>query len=181
VGIYCRTEVRLEHQQRAKRYVVHGNESGGAVRELGRYVTFAGLEGEPLEQLHPVDSIGANGIHAVVVAPVLVKVDMFRYGKTYQLLVTRHQALEAVDGRRPRLENKELFRGTDGYLAWELCGSDKDKAGAVSPDFYSRSGEKLTVPVHFQAVVQAVTLATWCFGCIHSHYLMNCSAAGVAT
>jgi hypothetical protein len=95
VGIYCRTEVRLEYQQRAKRYVVHGTESGGAIRELGRYVTFAGPEGEPLEQLHPVDSIGANGVHAVVVAPVLVKLDMFRYGKTYQLLMTRHPAFRA--------------------------------------------------------------------------------------
>src|SRR2546426_5072557 len=106
VGIYCRTGVRMEYQQSAKRYVVHGTESGGAIRELGRYVTFAGPEGEPLEQLHPVDSIGANGVHAIVVAPVLVKVDMFRYGKTYQLLITSHEPLEAADGRRPRLEKK---------------------------------------------------------------------------
>jgi len=181
VGIYCRTEVRLEYQQRAKRYVVHGTESGGAIRELGRYVTFAGSEGEPLEQLHPLDSIGANGVHAVVVAPVLVKLDMFRYGKTYQLLITRHQPFEPIEGRRPRLENKELFRGTDGYLPWELCGRDKDKAGAVIPDFYSRSGERMTIPSQLQAVVQAVTLATWCLGCAHSHYLMNCSAIGAAT
>ena len=73
---YCRTDVRLEYQQIARRYVVHGTESGGAIREIGRYVTFAGPEGEPLEQLHPVDSLGVNGVHAVVVASVLVKVDM---------------------------------------------------------------------------------------------------------
>ncbi len=181
VGIYCRTEVRLEYQQRAKRYVVHGAESGGAIRELGRYITFAGPEGEPLEQLHLVDSIGANGVHAVVVAPVLVKVDMFRYGKTYQLLITRHQPKGTVDGRRPGLENKEIFRGVDGYLPWELCGTDKDKAGTVIPDFYSRSGEKMEIPAPFQAVLQAVTLAAWCQGCLHSHYLMNCSTAGVGT
>lgn len=50
VGIYCRTGVRMEYQQSARRYVVHGTESGGTVRELGRYITFAGPEGEPLEQ-----------------------------------------------------------------------------------------------------------------------------------
>ena len=180
VGIYCRTGVRMEYQQSTGRYVVHGTESGGAIRELGRYITFAGPEGEPLEQLHSVDSIGANGVHAVVVAPVLVKVDMFRFGKTYQLLMSRHQPKGSTDGRRPALESKDLFRGVDGYLPWELCGTDKDKAGTVIPDFYSRSGEKMTIPSQFQAVVQAVTLAVWCQGCLHSHYLMNCPA-GVAT
>src|SRR5215467_6222663 len=72
VGIRCRSEVRLEYQPVAKRYVVHGTESGGAVRELGRYVTFAGEEGEPIAHLHPIDSVRANGAHAVVVAPLLV-------------------------------------------------------------------------------------------------------------
>src|SRR5687767_15368926 len=51
-GIRCRSEVRLEYQPVAKRHVVHGTESGGAVRELGRYVTFAGLEGEPRSEEH---------------------------------------------------------------------------------------------------------------------------------
>jgi len=181
VGIYCRTGVRMEYQQSGRRYVVHGTESGGAIRELGRYVTFAGPEGEPLEQLHPVDSIGANGVHAVVVAPVLVKVDMFRYGKTYQLLMSRHQPKGSTDGRRPALESKDLFRGVDGYLPWELCGTDKDKAGTVIPDFYSRSGEKMEIPAQFQAVVQAVTLASNCAACSHSHYLIPCRSAAALT
>lgn len=106
-----------------------------------------------------------------------MKVDMFRYGKTYQLLMSRHQPQGSTDGRRPALESKDLFRGVDGYLPWELCGTDKDKAGTVIPDFYSPSGEKMEIPTQFQAV----TLAAWCQGCLHSHYLMNCGAAGVAT
>src|SRR2546430_11978699 len=73
VGIYRRTGVRMEYQQSGRRYVVHGTESGGAIRELGRYITFAGPEGEPLEQLHPVDSIVAYGVHPVVDVPVLVQ------------------------------------------------------------------------------------------------------------
>ena len=62
VGIRCRSEVRLEYQPVSKRYVVHGTESGGAVRELGRYVTFAGVEGEPIAHLHPIDSLKPTGL-----------------------------------------------------------------------------------------------------------------------
>ncbi len=115
----------------AKRYVVHGTESGGAVRELGRYVTFAGVEGEPIAHLHPIDSLKANGAHAVVVAPMLVKVDMFRFGRTCQLLIVKHEPLVEAPGKRPELKNTVLFRGVDGYLGlerraragkrWERC------------------------------------------------------------
>ena len=40
-GIFAHSPVSLEHQQLAKRYVVRGLESGGAVGDLGRYVTVA--------------------------------------------------------------------------------------------------------------------------------------------
>lgn len=178
-GIYCRAEVRLEHQHLANRYVIHGTESGGAIRDIGRCVTFCGPEGEPIEQLHPVDSLGANGAHAVVVAPVLVKVDMFRYGRTYQLLISRHEPSPVANGIRPTLKSTEIFRGTDGYLALDLCGKDKHLAGTVMPDFFSRAGEKLEIPSHFHAVVMAAVLAACCIGCIHAHYLLP-SAGGVA-
>jgi len=173
-GIYCRTAVRMEYQQSTRRYVIHGTESGGATHQLGRYITFAGLEGEPLGQLHPVDSLGANGVHAVVVAPALIKVDLFRFGRTYQLLISRHEPSQELGGRRPSLMNTEIFRGVDGYLPLDLCGPDKDQGGAVVPDFYSRSGEKLEIPAQFLAVAKAATLATSCCNCTHSHYLMSC-------
>ena len=41
-GIFARPDVSLEYQSLTKRYVVRGVESGGAVTDLGRYVTFAG-------------------------------------------------------------------------------------------------------------------------------------------
>jgi len=174
VGIYCRSDVRLEYQQLGKRYVVHGTESGGAIREIGRYVTFCGPEGEPLEQLHPVDSLGVNGVHAVVVAPVLVKVDMFRFGRTYQLLISKHQPSEGSNGKRPSLQSTELFRGVDGFLALEPTGRDDEKSEMALPVFYSRSGEKIEIPSQFRAVVQAATLAVSCIDCRHSHFLLAC-------
>jgi hypothetical protein len=177
VGIYCRTDVRLEYQQIARRYVVHGTESGGAIREIGRYVTFAGSEGEPLEQLHPVDSLGVNGVHAVVVAPVLVKVDMFRFGRTYQLLISKHQPSDIATGKRPSLQSTEIFHGKDGYLGMELFGKDKEKARTVVPEFYSHAGERMDIPVQYQAVVHAAAIGLSCIGCTHSHFLMPSPSA----
>ena len=91
-GILAHSPISLEHQHLAKRYVVRGLESGGAVGELGRYVTFTQEDGQPIEWLHPVEAIGVNGLHAVVVAPVLVRVEMLRKGQTYELLITQHRA-----------------------------------------------------------------------------------------
>jgi hypothetical protein len=96
---------------------------------------------------------------------------MFRFGRTYQLLITQHRPSEVQDGRRPALLTEEIFRGSDGFLGLELFGKDKNQAGTVMPDFYSRAGEKLVIPVQFHAAVLAVTLASSCIACVHSHYL----------
>ena len=176
VGILARAEVALEHQYLAQRYVIRGVESGGAVREMGHYVTFAGEDGEPLAYLHPIDAIGVNGVHAVVVAPVLVRVEMLRTGRTYELLITGCRIGEVENGRRPPLESQTLFRGVHGYLELELWGKDKESAGAVLPTFYSRGGERLEVPAKFEAVTRAITKAVTCCGCSHCHYLVAAPA-----
>ena len=173
VGIRCRSEVRLEYQPVAKRYVVHGTESGGAVRELGRYVTFAGVEGEPIAHLHPIDSLKANGHHAVVVATTLVKVDMFRFGRTCQLLIVKHEPQVEATGKRPELKSTVLFRGVDGYWGLEIEDKGREQVGTVIPEFYSRSGEKNSLPAQFRAVAQAATLAVSCVDCRHSHFLLG--------
>ena len=177
VGILARAEVGLEHQHLARRYVIRGVESGGAVREMGHYVTFAGEDGEPLAYLHPIDAIGVNGVHAVVVAPVLVRVEMLRTGHTYELLITRYRIGATENSRRPRLESQVLFRGVHGYVELELWGKDKERAGSVAPAFYSRGGEALEVPARFEAVTRALTKAVNCCGCEHAHYLVAIPAA----
>ena len=106
-GIFAQSSVSLQHQHLANRYVVRGLESGGAAGDVGRYVTFAEENGQPIEYLHPVEAIGVNGVHAVVVAPVLVRLDMLRKGRTYELLITRHQPSKADNGHRPQLETND--------------------------------------------------------------------------
>jgi len=103
-------------------------------------VTFTTEDGQPIECLHAVEAIGVNGVHAVVVAPVLVRVEMLRQGQTYELLITQHRPGATNDGKRPPLETRLLFRGIHGRSDLDLSGKDKNKAGTVLPTFYSRAG-----------------------------------------
>lgn len=175
VGIHVRPQVSLEHQSLAKRYVVRGVESGGAIRGLGRYVSFCDPSGEPLPSLHPIDAVGVNGVHAVVVAPVLVRIEVFRTGRTWQLLITSHEPAAAKNGRRPALESSVLFRGVNGFLDAE---APKDTRGADGPlpRFWSHAGEPLEIPPKFAAAVRAAAQGATCVGCSHSHYLLSSPA-----
>jgi len=114
-----------------------GVESGGATREIGHYVAFCGPAGEPLAWLQPIQSLTANGSHAVVIAPSLVSVEVFRAQQTYELLIARHEPRGGEDGRRPQLSSQVLFRGTQGYLSLS-CGArtvrrGQDHAGVLQP------------------------------------------------
>src|SRR5437879_8646917 len=86
-GIYAHSVVSVEHQQLAQRYVLRGLESGGSAGDVGRYVTFSDEDGQPLEYLQPVEAIGVNGLHAVLISAAFVRVDMLRKGRTYELLI----------------------------------------------------------------------------------------------
>src|SRR5437879_6746403 len=171
VGIFAKPAVSLEHQNLAHRYVVRGTESGGAVEGIGHYATCCGDSGERLAWLHPIDAVGVNGVHALVVAPSFLRVEMFRRGHTYDLLITRHAPGVRENGRRPPLESKVLFRALEGYVALDLAKEHKDRRGSVIPTFYSRAGEGIALPAQFEAVLQAVVSGANCLGCLHSHYL----------
>ena len=170
-GIFVQASVSLEYQQFAKRYVVRGVESGGAVETLGRYVTFCGDQGEPLPWLHPLDGIGVNGVHALVIAPSLIRVEMFRRGQTYDLLISRITSGGGRNGKRPALECTTIFHAEEGYLPADLARGARGHKEIVMPTFYTRAGEPLLVPTQFEVVIKAVTLGALCLGCKHSHFL----------
>ena len=149
-GIYCQPSVSIEHQHLAKKYVLRGVESGGAVAEVGAYASFVDEQGNSLPWLQRVDSIGVNGVHAIVVAPVLIRVQMLRIERTYDLLMTRHQLAKSKDSQRPRLESSILFYGRRGSLEMELWGKDVGFRGTVCPVFYTRAGERVALPDDLQ-------------------------------
>jgi hypothetical protein len=170
-GIYCQPSISIEHQHLAKKYVLRGVESGGAVAEVGAYASFVDEQGNALPWLQRVDSIGVNGVHAIVVAPVLIRVQMLRIARTYDLLITRHQLAEAGDNQRPRLESSVLFYGRRGGLEMELWAKDDAFHGTVCPVFYTRAGERVVLPADLQDAAHRITSAVCCLGCRHCHLL----------
>ena len=58
-GILCQPEVSLQYQTLAKRSVLRGVESGGAIKEIGRYVTFCDERGERI-RLAAADRLGRS-------------------------------------------------------------------------------------------------------------------------
>ena len=170
-GIYCQPSVSIEHQSLAKKYVLRGVESGGAVAELGAYCSFVDEQGSALSWLQRVDSIGVNGVHAVVIADSLVRLEMLRIERTYDLLITRHVLTPSGNGQRPRLASSILFHGRRGTLEMELWGKDAAFRGAVFPVFYSRGGETIKPPFQFQVAAARLTFAVACTGCRHCHLL----------
>jgi hypothetical protein len=127
--------------------------------------------------LQTLDSLTVNGPHAVVIAPVLTRIEMLRIATTYELCITRHRPVAVEVGHRPKLRAEELFRGTQGYLALELWGKDKDLSGCVRPQFFTRSGEEVELPAGFAGAVKAVTVGTTCLDCSHPHYSRLVAAA----
>jgi hypothetical protein len=183
-GIYCQPTVSIEHQHVARRYVLRGVESGGAIRDLGAYTSFVDEHGEPLPLLQRVDSIAVNGVHGIVVASVLIRLEMVRVERTYDLLITRHSLTEVENGIRPRLESSILFYGRRGCLEMELWAKDAAFRGTVCPVFYTRSGEDVALPVGFEHPIAQMTAAVCCCGCRHCHLLapklMPCESSNVA-
>ncbi len=171
-GVYCQPAISIEHQHTAKRYVLRGSESGGAVAEIGSYCGFASEDGAPLPWLQPLDRIGVNGLHAIVVAPILVRLHVLRYRQTYDLLITRHVLRSTGTGARPRLDSSVIFHGRQGTLALELWGRDKGFRGLVAPVFYKRSGEEVAIPRAFVGAVHQTISGSCCIGCTHSHVLI---------
>ena len=168
-GIYCQSFLTLEFQQLARRYVLRGVESGGAVADMGRYCAYL-KRGEPLPWLQPIDSLGVNGRHAVVIAEEFVRIDMLRIGRTYELVITHHDLVLPARRARPRVGSRVLFRGQQGTLAIETWKPEnKDLRGEIAPVFYTLAGEIRRLPDQFEDAVRKVSGALSCVGCKHCH------------
>jgi hypothetical protein len=169
-GIYCIPGVSLEHQHLAKRYVLRGVESGGAVSDMGRACVFVSPEGAPLPWLQSLDSIAVNGRHAIFLAESLVRVEMLRTVRTCELAITLHTLSHAPGSIRPAVASTVLFRGRDGVLPVDLWKEEhRALRGKLTPIFYDRAGEVLHMPQRFEEAIGKVTSAVCCVGCKHSH------------
>ena len=163
----CRSSIR--RWQNARCFVVWS--PAGAVKEIGRYVTFCDERGERLAWLQPIDSVGVNGRHAVVIALGLVSVEVFRVRNTYDVLIAKYDVSQPAEGQRGRIEARVLFRGRQGHLPLDLTGEEKGMAGQIVPEFFNRAGERVEIPPEFVGVLKAAVRGAACVGCTHQHYL----------
>ena len=169
-GIYCTPGITLEHQHLAKRYVLRGVESGGAVSDVGRACAFVSPDGDPLPWLQSLDSIAVNGRHAIFLAESLVRVEMLRTVRTCELAITLHTLFYMPGRNRPEVASALLFRGRDGVLPVDLWKEEhRALRGQLTPIFYSRAGEVLPIPLPFEDAIRKVTSAVCCVGCKHTH------------
>ena len=179
-GIYCTPGVSLEHQHLAKRYVLRGVESGGAVSDMGRACAFVSPDGDPLPWLQSLDSITVNGRHAIFLAERLVRVEMLRTVRTCELAITLHTSSHAPGSIRPEVASTLLFRGRDGVLPVDLWKEEhRALRGKLTPVFYNRAGEVLHLPQRFEEAIRKVTSAVCCVGCKHSHVGVPPAAGGM--
>jgi hypothetical protein len=169
-GIYCTPRVSLEHQHLAKRYVLRGVESGGAVSDMGRACAFVAENGLSLPWLQRIHSIAVNGRHAILLAERMVRIEMLRSERTWELAITLHTISRASDRERPQTISRPLFRGRDGVLSVDLWKEEnRELRGKLAPVFYSRAGEVLPLPPLFEEAVRKTTAAACCVGCKHTH------------
>ena len=182
-GVLCQPEISIQYQTIARRSVLRGVESGGASKEIGRYVTFCNERGERIPWLQPIDSVAVNGRHAVVIATTLVSVEVFRMRNTYDVLVAKHDVIES-QGQRGRIQPNVLFRGHQGHLPLDLTGAEKSMAGQILPEFFNKAGELIEIPPAFVQLLRAAVRGSACVGCTHQHYLIAPKpviSAGLAT
>jgi hypothetical protein len=169
-GIYCTPGVSLEHQHLARRYVLRGVESGGAVSDMGRACAFVAENGSPLPWLQSIHSIAVNGRHAILLAERMVRIEMLRSARTWELTITLHTLSPVPEQVRPQIVSKPLFRGRDGVLSVDLWKDEhRGLCGKLAPIFYSRAGEALPLPPPFEEVIRKTTAAACCVGCKHVH------------
>jgi hypothetical protein len=167
VGIWCDPNLSVELRWATPpEWRIRGKESGGATAEIGRYVGFCREDGSPLPWLQRVRNFMPNGIQAIVLAPEsLVRLDMYRYETSYDLLITRHRLGRATPQSRARLENEILFFSRYGVIEWELWGKDRKYRGSVAPRFLARNGNELAIPEAFRIPVFKMVEGATSIGC----------------
>ena len=175
-GISCDATLKVVTTESGK-VAIHGRESGGAIDEIGHYVGFCKPNGTSLGWLYPIRNFMPNGPHAVVVAEELVRLDMYRFQTSYDLLITHHSLKRLEEGGRLRLWNELIFFARFGTLERELWGKDKMFRGGIAPQFFQANGQPASFPERFRHPVFKITEGVTCTKCGHCHLLEPPSAA----
>jgi hypothetical protein len=158
-GISARPTTSIVYQEKSKRWLIFGEESGGSIKPIGHYVGFVGVEADGLVLSLPIQSLVPNGSHRRVYGTHLARIEMYRYEQSCDLSITLHALLSPGEGRRPRFRRIEIFLARNGILT----------ADNPVPLFFNRSGELVDLPSQFLPAIIAATKGVQCLNCKHSH------------
>jgi hypothetical protein len=100
----------------------------------------------------------------------MVRLEILRSVRNCELAITLHTMSQVPGRKRPEIASKLLFRGRDGILPFD-AGSKERRGlqGKVTPIFYDRAGEVLSLPQRFEEAIGKITAAVCCVGCKHTH------------
>lgn len=145
-----------------------GIESGGAVIPIGFYCGYVASDGRPLFWRQDLESsVSRNQKHASVAAPILVRVQVFRDQKNYELLITKHEM--GFDNT----PSHSLILRARGHLALELWGQDSKQNGIACPSFRDTNGHPVEIPATYHPAVLEAVAGSNCVGCRHTHLSMK--------
>jgi len=91
-------------------------------------VTFCDTKGDRIPWLQPIDSVGVNGRHAVVIGPGIVSVEVFRVRNTYDVLIVKYDVSQPLESQR------------------EACSLDVELEAALAAEAAKQLGEPLLLP-----------------------------------
>ena len=125
--------------------------------------------GVPADVIRPAGTVSCSPL-AVLLAESLVRIEMLRSERTWELAITLHTLSCVPERARPQIVSKSLIRGRDGVLSVDLWKEEhRALRGKLAPIFYSRAGEALTYPPSFEEAIRKTTAAACCVGCKHTH------------
>src|SRR5690349_13003557 len=69
------------------------------------------------------------------------------------------------------LKRRSCSVGAKDILPLDLTGDEKNMAGQIVPEFFSKAGEPIDIPPEFGKVLRAAVRGAACVSCTHQHYL----------
>lgn len=154
-GFNLRAGLRLRFQGKSRRWVMMGDEQGGAAGNLAHYVGFVGVGSPGLIFSLPVHSFTPNVVHRRVAAQDLVRFEISRYESSCDVFIARHY-LEFPDPmKRPLMRRQVLFSA---------------RAGAVTeatevPLFFDGAGEQIEYPKYLLPGLKVLAHAAYSRDC----------------
>jgi hypothetical protein len=128
-----KTSVSIVYQQRAKRWLLAGDEGGGSLKQIAHYVGYVPTLNDDLKFSLPIQTLIPNATHRRVAGTSLVRFEILRYDQSCDLSVTHLYLQSEGKSRRPTVRRDNLFQQRSGVL---IADSDV-------PTFFDRAANRL--------------------------------------